>query len=404
MTTPINHQVNREIPEKKEIASASTITSADIKNKNASGTTRSPSVVQVNDNIFRHYQATEWVRNFRPAAPATTILQPVSPPVVGKIDHAAKRSAESNSFKCEEILARPTPQYEKHQLVGRPSEKGDITITVCIGKLPTELAPDEACLPEIFDVVNRFTIQKPYPCDPTRMLDVGDAIVFRQNHDGTHSTRQVRLLETLLECLLAHGTQSVKEILKGLGPSQRLPLKLGTFSLRIGRVDETDTHAKYSDTNGWKIRSAQIFQAYAKQLPAERVSKDQISWVASLISQACNPEELLPKAITQDDKSYFGVQLLACVHELDLYRCYTKEGMQKPIEKVKSFLFIQTGDSRKANDFQSRLEKYALNLMVATGTGIRYTDQNYNLPLFRANSLDAKYCWQTTGNVEKPIW
>lgn len=388
----------------KDAALGPSTTTTGTQSTNASTTTKNPVVSPVNDPIFKDYLKHDWMHSFKPTAPATTSLQPVSPPVVGKIDHAAKKSAESNSFKGEEILARPTPQYEKYQLVGRPSEKGEIPIIVCIGKLPTELASDETCLPEIFDVVNRFTIQKPYPCDPMRILDVGDAIVFRPNHDGTHSTRQVRLLETLLECLLAHGTQSVKEILKGLAPSQRLPLKLGTFSLRIGRVDETNTHTKHSDTNGWKTRSAQIFRAYATQLPAERVSKDQINWVASLISQACNPEELLPKAITQDDKSYFGVQLLACVHELDLYRCYTKEEMQKPIEKVKSFLFIQTGDSGKANDFQSRLEKYALNLMVATGTGIRYTDQKYNLPLFRANSLDAKHCWQTTGNVEKPIW
>ncbi len=370
----------------------------------ASATTIPPSVVQIDHDIFKHYRDTEWMRNFRPSDPVTTSLQISSPPSVEKSDRVSTKTAKSPSVAREEILPRPTPSYQTYQLVPRPSENGEIPISVCIGKLPTDIAPDERCLPQIFDVMNRFTTQKPYPCDPRRTLDVGDAIVFRPNHDGTHSARQVRLLETLLDCLDAHGSRSVKKILKGLAPSEKLLLKLGAYSLRIGRVDETDTHTKHPDTNGWKARSAQIFQLYAKQLPAAIAPTAQVDWVAYLMSVACNPVEFLPKIITENPKSNFGVQLLACVHELDLYRCYNKAGMGKPIEKVKTFLSAKIEDKEKATDFYPLLEKYALDLMQATGCSITYRGQGYRLAEFGANSLDAKYCWQTTGGVKKPDW
>ena len=405
---------------------SSTKTAAE--NKSTSGATAKPVVVQAKDDVFEHYLKTDWMRNFKPELPATTAdtakttttttattttittsaptatQQPSSQPVVEKSDRVAINAAVSPSVKRQEILARPTPSYEMYKVVGRPSERGEIPITVCIGKLPTELPTDEGCLPEVFDVMNRFTIQKPYPCDLSRTLDVGDAIIFRPNHNVTHSVRQVRLLETLIECLATHGSQTSKKKLEGLSSSESLLLKLGVFCLRVGRVDETNTHSKYSDTNGWKQRSAQIFQLYASQLPAEVAPRDQIAWVSSLISVACNPEEMLPKTITENDKSNFCVQLLACVHELDLYRCYTKNDMKKPINAVKSFLFIQTEDFDTANAFQPRLEKYALDLLEATGSSIQYNGINYRRAEFGANSLDAKYCWQTTGRVEKPSW
>ena len=426
MTTPtsaLRDSANGpHIDQAADLSSTKTAT----ENKSTSATTTKPAVVQVNDDVFENFLKNDWMRNFKPdlpaAPPATTAdtttttttttataayiptQQPSSQPVVEKIDRVDTNTAVLPSVKRQEILARPTPSYDMYTVVGRPSERGEIDITVCIGKLPTELPADEKCLPEVFDVMNRFTVQKPYPCDLSRILDVGDAIIFRPNHNVTHSVRQVRLLETLIECLATHGSQTSKNNLEVLSSSERFLLKLGVFCLRVGRVDETNTHTKYSDTNGWKKRSAQIFQLYASQLPAEVAPRDQIAWVSSLISVVCNPEEYLPKTITENDKSNFCVQLLACVHELDLYRCYTKNDMNKPIERVKTFLFIQTEDFDKANAFQPRLEKYALDLLEATGSSIQYKGINYRRAEFGANSLDAKYCWQTTGRVEKPTW
>ncbi len=92
------------------------------------------------------------------------------------------------------------------------------------------------------------------------------------------------------------------------------------------------------------------------------------------------------------------------VRELDLYRCSTKDDMKKPIEAVKSFLLRQTEDIDKANAFQPRVEKYALDLLEVTGSSIRSNDINYRPAEFAANSLDAKYCWQTTGSVQKLSW
>ena len=404
MSISTSKSLDQAIAYSKDAALGPSTTTAGTQSTDASATTKNPFIGPINNDLFKDYLKHDWMHNFKPIEPATTGLQLASAPVVEKSDRIATKTAESPSIKPAEILARPKALFDTYKVIGRPSERGEIPISVCIGKLPTELPADERCLPDIFDVMNRFTIQKPYPCDPARTLDIGDAIVFRPNHDGTHSVRQVRFLETLLECLAIHGTQAVKEILEGLSPSENLLLKMGTYSLRLGRVDETSTHARHSDTDGWKKRSAQIFQLYASQLPPERAPKAQIDWVASLISVACNPVELLPRAIIEDQKSNVGVQLLTCVHELDLYRCYLKADMGKPIEKVKTFLFIQTEDFEKANTFQPRLEEYALKLMEVTGSNIAYYKQSYRLAEFGANSLDAKYCWQTTGRVEKPVW
>lgn len=334
----------------------------------------------------------------------TVSLKPSLPPIAEKGSLVATKETKSDVGDYEEAFARPSPSYTVHQVASRPSINGPLSIRVRIGKLPTDLPPDENWFPMVLDVINRYTIQKPYACDTTQMLDVGDAVVFRPVHNVTHSTRQVRLQRALLDCLRIHGSRRVKELLGTISSTERILLELASFCLRVGRVDETPTHTPFPDSEGRKLRSAQIFSLYASQLPSHLAPPDEIKWVASLVAVACTPDEALPEVITEDDKSYFAVQLLATAHELDLYRCYDKKAMQEPIQKAKQFLFIQTDDFAKADELHSKLETYALNLIKATGSAIAYTNSDYDLQRFAENSLDAKYCWQTARRVEKPSW
>jgi len=398
-----------------------------------------PVVVQVNENIFKHYGEHDWVREFKPevaatpiatptaapvlivvptAAPTTTAtpaaitttpnmtvsLKPSLPPIAEKGSLVATKETKSDVGDYEEAFARPTPTYTTHEVASRPSINGPLPIRVRIGKLPTDLPPDENWFPMVLDVIHRYTIQKPYACDPTQMLDVGDAVVYRPIHNVTHSTRQVRLQWALLDCLRIHGSDRVKNLLETMSSTEKILLGLASFCLRVGRVDETSSETKFPDSNGRKLRSAQIFSLYASQLPTHLAPPDEIKWVASLVAVACTPDEALPKVITEDDKSYFAVQLLATAHELDLYRCYNQKAMQEPIQKAKQFLFIQTDNFAKADELHSKLETYALNLIKATGSAIAYTNSDYDLQRFAENSLDAKYCWQTARRVEKPSW
>lgn len=403
-------------------------TKPDNENKRTPAMTDKPVLVQANNTIFEHYQKHDWMRDFKPevpaaaifaptaaptlvvvptttAAPDTTVsLKPSSQPAAEKGSVVTTGKAKSDVGDYEEAFARPAASYTVHQVASRPSINGDIPIKVCIGKLPTDLPPDENWFPIILDVINRYTIQKPYACDPTQILDAGDAVVFRPIHNVTHSTRQVRLQRALLDCLDIHGSSRVKELLQTISSTERILLKLGSFCLRVGRVDETSTRTPFPDSNGRKLRSAQIFSLYASQLPANLAPRDEIKWVASLVEVACSPDEALPKTITENEKSYFAVQLLATAHELDLYRCYDKKSMQEPIQKAKQFLFIQTEDLTKVDDIHSKLEAYALNLIEATGSAIVYSNRSWDLQRFAANSLDAKYCWQTARRVEKPNW
>jgi len=420
MTTPTSTRRDPAIGRNTDLPADPSSPSTDTEDKATLATTNKPVLVQVNHNIFEHYKNLDWMRDFKPDAPAATTptptpasataaatvsLQPSSQPVVEKSDRAAITKEKANTGECEEAFPRPRPSFTMHNLISRPAMNGFIPIRVCIGNIPLDDLPtDEGWFPAILDVINRYTIQKPYVCDKSQLLDVGDAIVFRPIHNVTHSIRQARLLQTLIDCLSIHGSSRVTKILEALSPTERLLMKLGSFCLRVGRVDETNTNHSIPDSNGRKERSAQIFSLYASQLPDTVAPRDQISWVASLISVACTPEEALPKAITDNEKSYFGVQLLACAHELDLYRCYNKTAMLEVIEKIKQFLFIQTDDLAKSIQFQSQLETYALALIAATGSAIQYQNKNYNLSVFGENSLDAKYCWQTTGRVEQPSW
>jgi hypothetical protein len=401
--------------------------------KPSSAATVKPVVIQLNENFFEHYGKHDWMRDFKPEVPATPIatltaapvlkavpaaaptttaipsatttsLKPSSQPAAEKAGVATTARAKSDVGDYEEAFARPSPSYTVHQVASRPSINGPLSIRVRIGKLPTDLPPDENWFPMVLDVINRYTIQKPYACDPTQMLDVGDAVVFRPVHNVTHSTRQVRLQRALLDCLRIHGSRRVKELLGTISSTERMLLELASFCLRVGRVDETPTHTPFPDSEGRKLRSAQIFSLYASQLPSHLAPPDEIKWIASLVAVACTPDEALPEVITEDDKSYFAVQLLATAHELDLYRCYDKKAMQEPIQKAKQFLFIQTDDFAKADELHSKLETYALNLLKATGSAIAYINSDYDLQRFAENSLDAKYCWQTARRVEKPSW
>ena len=434
MSIPPSKTLDQATGQAKEaaIVPGSPITGID--NDTASATTKKPAMVPVSAGIFKDYQKHEWMRDLKPeelsakdlpsikeaptikaasttkaaptikAAPNTTALLSLPTSSGEKSHRKSEVKSEQPLCEYEEVPAKPRPSYTIHQLAGRPSSKGDIPIKVCIGNLPTELPTNESWFPTILDVINLYTIQKPYACDASQMLDVGNAIIFRPVHNVTHSVRQVMLLRTLFDCLGIHGTGRVQEILKEISSTERFLLQLGVFCLRVGRVDETNARHPSSYSDGSMQRSAQIFSLYALQLPGSASIGDEISWVASLISVACKSDEVLPKAITKNDKSYLAVQLLASAHELDLYRCYNMHAMTEPIEKCKQFLFIQTDDHTKVNEIHPRLETYALALMAATGSAISYKKTGYDLPLFAANSLDAKYCWQTARSVEKPNW
>ena len=288
MTTPTSTLRDPAIGRNTDLPADPSNPNTDTEDKATLATTKKPVLVQVNHNIFEHYKKLDWMRDFKPDAPAATTpiptptptptpssataaatvsLQPSSQPAIEKSDRAAITEEKEKTHECEEAFPRPRPSFTMHNLINRPAVNGFIPIRVCIGNIPLEDLPtDEGWFPAILDVINRYTIQKPYVCDKSQMLDVGDAIVFRPIHNVTHSIRQARLLQTLIDCLSIHGSSHVKKILEALSPTERLLLKLGSFCLRVGRVDETNANHSIPDSNGRKQRSAQIFSLYASQL------------------------------------------------------------------------------------------------------------------------------------------
>ena len=168
----------------------------------ASSTTKMPAMVPVNAEPIKDHQQHEWIRDLNPAEPSakdvpgtketpkrneipnakeapTTTALPSSPPsFTEKTDQKAGVKLEQDQVEYDEVSAKPRPSFKVCQLVSRPSPKGDIPIQVCIGQIPEDLPTNESWFPTILDVINRYTIQKPYACDTSQMLDVGDAIVF----------------------------------------------------------------------------------------------------------------------------------------------------------------------------------------------------------------------------------
>ena len=245
--------------------------------------------------------------------------------------------------------------------------------------------------------MNRYTLNRQYPIQNTSQK-INEILVHRPNHNGTHSARKVRILESLFDFIEKKGSEEAKKELFHLSESQRLNLKLCTYLMRSGRVDESQS--KGSLDNHY-LRAALIYDEYAKQL---KLSEEDRQWGKNIIANACLPKELVDKEFISEPKNYFAYILLSTVHDLDLVRCfsgsYFDENVKPLIQERMSFMSAQ--DPLDLN-FELLID-FAKKLCGATGSPIYYDRIEMQKNLFAECSIEGDVCWEKVQSVALPQW
>jgi len=284
--------------------------------------------------------------------------------------------------------------------VRRPGRWRICPITIPIVRLP-ELSLTEEAFPEIFRLINRHTINVPYPLQDTS-INVDGTIVYRPNHNGTHAIRQVRYVQELFDLIQYRGTQNARQQLNSLSEEERLNLLLAAFLLRSGRVDES-SHKSYNP-DPYSIRSALIYQEYARQLG---VSEPVIEQTALVIRNACLPKGVRDPQLESDPKAMFGYQMLTLAHELDLVRCFPQEKYDettKVLIRHQLDYFISGRFSNSKDLILDQMLEFSKSAVEATGYTRRYDDHPGDLPLFAQCSTNGDFCFERLQSIQLPSW
>ncbi|HET6347101.1 MAG TPA: SidE phosphodiesterase domain-containing protein, partial [Myxococcota bacterium] len=299
-----------------------------------------------------------------------------------------------------DLSAEATPTYFMIAAVPRAGFAGRITVPIaeCEHLRPENGALlTEEGLAALFALANRHTLNKPYPVQ-RRHLRIDGAVIYRPNHNGTHSARQVRFIEALLDLLAKQGTAEIAQVVAGLTPEELQSAKLAAYFLRAGRVDESSHKEPWPDD--YYTRSAQIYEAYARQVG---VDAETLAWTFELIVNSCKPD----KAGDGSPKTQLLHALLTTAHELDLVRCFSAHGQERitrsTVERLQPLLVGQ--DEASAVDVTAQLYGFATRLCLATGSRIRIRgDACTDSALYAACSLDGRHCWEVVCAEPLPVW
>lgn len=263
---------------------------------------------------------------------------------------------------------------------GNPGHGYGPAIPISIGNVQWIGTLDNNNFPSLCQVINEITLTPLYPDGQSR-----------DNHNGTHSSRQARMLEVWFD-LMERGRG--KDLLASLTEEEKIHLKLAAYLLRSGRIDESSHHDPNPDD--YYTRSALIYEAYANQLKA---SKETIFWVKNLIVNSCKPKGVRDAGIDLDLKSKFAWDALSIVHELDLIRCYSKNRIhtsQKPTVKA---MLLSYFDETEAKEILDPLFEFSKGLCKATGCYRIYDHDPGDPRLFMLCSTDGKTCWEAVKNT-----
>lgn len=282
----------------------------------------------------------------------------------------------------------------------RPGRWRICPIVIPIVRLPKMSLTNES-LPEIFKWINHHTLNVPYPLQNTS-LKIDETTVYRPNHNGTHSARQVRYTQEILDLVQYRGTRNARKQMNAFSEEEKLNLMLASYLLRSGRVDESSHKSHNPDP--YAIRSAMIYEEYARQLG---VSGPVIEQMTLLIKNACLPKGERDAAIDNDPKAMFGYQVLTLAHELDLIRCFSQEQFDDTtkvliLRRLNYFISGRYHNSREL--ILNQMLDFSKSIIEATGHPRRYDGHRGDAPLFARCSTEGDYCYKQIQSVPLPTW
>jgi len=276
---------------------------------------------------------------------------------------------------------------------------GDLVVPVAI--LERSLTPKLENLPKVFNLANTVSINRSYP-DPKDdiqfQVNEKKYTCYRPNHNGTHSYRQVRYLEVLLDLISKNGRQEAKTFCQKLTEEQMVNLKLATFFLRAGRVDES-SGPKTRDQ--MKLRSFELYQHYASGMG---INPQIIEETKDLILHNCNPNyELDYKDRSQWNPKAFLQTLFTLAHEIDLVRCFPKFEIRTKPSLVENLSGWVLDAKTNAEIVASRLQEIGIEANTLVGQQVQVSQKPYDLPRFYVHSTYGEYCRYRLSKLEFSI-
>ena len=265
---------------------------------------------------------------------------------------------------------------------------GELVVPVAILEPPLT-TPKLENLTKVFNLANRISINRSYP-DPMHDIkfDVNGRTYtcHRPNHNGTHSYRQVRYLEILLDLTAKYGRQEAKAFCQKLTEKDLVNLKLATFFLRAGRLDESGP----SSPDKKRLRSFELYQHYAS---AMGITPQIIEETKDLILDSCTPNGRLQyKDRSQWNTKAFLQTLITLAHEVDLVRCFPNfEQTTKPslVENLSGWVLDAKTD---ANIVAASLQKFGIEANTLVGQQVAVESKPYDRQRFFVHSTFGEYC------------
>ncbi|NGX59678.1 MAG: hypothetical protein KR126chlam3_00834, partial [Chlamydiae bacterium] len=275
-----------------------------------------------------------------------------------------------------------------------PRPASPIEVTVPIAVIPKSMTLEPENFEQIFALINHYTVNTPYT-HHNNSKEITGQIVHRENHNGTHSAKQARLLEALFVLMEKAGPSALTQ-------EERMHLFLAAYLLRAGRVDETDFRDQHPDD--FYTRSALIYEAYAKQFSN---NEELIGWVKKLIFNSVKPIGVREKDIDSDPKNRLGFELLSTAHELDLIRCFIRSTIEtetKPSLRTRLEALLPKTSEKEREAYLEQLMEFSKDLCAATGCWSVYDGASGDDVLFARCSTDGAYCWDQVQSVEIPTF
>lgn len=181
-------------------------------------------------------------------------------------------------------------------------------------------------LREIFQALSTHIVNKPEVDEPEYFIKYQNTIIFRPNHDPSHSIRQVVNTQFFLDIIKLYGIKDYKLGADSFTSEEQAILALAAFLYRAGRTNERPGLADQSNEE----RSAKLFGVIVSALD---FTPELVEAYVYLVQHTYSPlnEELTKhycQSFTGDTaelqivKLNLGKSVLHLSHHTDLVRCY----------------------------------------------------------------------------------
>ncbi|MEK9656895.1 MAG: DUF4116 domain-containing protein [bacterium] len=239
------------------------------------------------------------------------------------------------------------------------------------------------------------------------------------NHDGTHSMRQMFLFRAIVKYIQKkYPTNVLHEKMKN--PEWHVSLELACFLIRAGRINEYN----HLSEDNWYERSYELWKCYADQLGISEEIKKAISILMcssgipiEVLAKSDNPhDKKLYKKVcegSKEERVFYGLihQIWYMVHNLDCKRVYVdkarkelNDGKIKDMKEICAWIF----GKEKASLIYEHLDVMAKRFLTITGYGyyenVCETDRiGYNPDRFYLVRQDAKQLYLDLSQEEQQL-